>query len=136
MKRVKLDKPTIEPLLILGLISSENDIKLAWIINNLLRIHFSRLENDAITQKIGNPEYSIFQFTSNNLLYTLIANKLQFSRLFEELKKFDYIFVVSGESDDIALDAIKTSLKKEAAITALFEVAYQDIKKKDLFEFF
>lgn len=136
MKKVKLTKETIEPLMILGLISSENDIKLAWVLNNLLKIQFVRVSEETFLEKICTNQCAIYQAHEKNFLLSLIANKPLPKRPFEEFKKYDYILVVSGEKDEHFLNHIKSSLKKEACITAAFDISLKEIKKPDILEYF
>lgn len=133
MKKLKLPIENIPPILIMGIVSSAKDIKLAWDLNSLLNINLVYDKNEEFHLKAGSSELSTFHYSDDVMNYTLVQNKVNNSCLFNELKNIDFLLVISGEKDISILDNIKDRLRNDSLISACIEIPYSQIKRKELF---
>lgn len=74
---------------LIGIISSQKDYTLAWQLNEMLGLKFSKVDEEFSLQK-----FSFFKSNINNKLLILIENKTSESCFLPELKKFDFVLKI------------------------------------------
>ena len=85
-----------------GLVSSVNDYRLAWLINNKLNIELTKLDDLNISEdKIDESAiFSRYSFKIDSSSFELLSNKdLNSRKLFKQ--EFDYFFRYLGEDEDV-----------------------------------
>lgn len=109
---------------LLGISSHENDYRLVWAINNLLKMHFIRSENLVVHRPKQEAGLEFSRYTSRDenkyLTYTLISNRCPDGYLFAEIRNLDFILQIVGEISETGIRQIMQKLKGEAIISAIF----------------
>lgn len=137
MKQVKLTLKDDPIYIIFGLVSSENEVKFPWLINNELGINLTRTENLTLQNKLSVCDISLFQYENRQAIkYTLLSNKPNPCRLFEEFKNIDYLLVLSGDINEELHNQIKQQLKSISSISTILEIPLSSFKKKEIFIYF
>lgn len=123
---------------LIGIISSLKGHKLAWCVNNELRIDL-RKEDDlyidflhegqlVIINYIFETEYSNFRLIKNKSCeFANIASPY----LIPELKEYDYFILIKDESSVFSVSAIADKLKKISGIEYIKEIETENLKSKD-----
>lgn len=126
--KVKTDEPT---LFVAAINSAEEDYRLAWLLNGLLKLQLVRVEH--ITP-LSNQNFSVFYYQDDvgRMSYTLVANKMHGSYLVPQLKNIDYLFKISGTLADRlqtetiskirSLDEITACIRIESGSAVLFNL--------------
>jgi len=139
-KSIKLDNPVDSPLIVFGIVSSENILKLSWVINQLLNIRLSQSAGLQFNEtKTNHPvEFSLFQYEVENahLKYSLIENRIKGTYCFNEFRNIDFLLFVRGETDIKLKDWILQTLRKSAEITSILLIGSEKFKLKKSIEHF
>ena len=139
-KQVKLQYTDNHKVILFGLVTIENDLKLSWFLNQTFRIQLSRSENAVITAKTGQDiEYSLYRYENESihLRYSLLANKSCRNSFFEELKNIDFLFILKGEGLDTEFEKqIQSKLRQIPNITATILISTNTLKRKERLESF
>lgn len=139
-KNIKLRSSFDCPLLILGIVSVENILKLSWAINQSLRISLSQSEKLILNKiKTGNVhEFSFFHFEDDlqQIKYSLIENRSAAVYYFEELRNIDYLFFIRGEINVNIKETVLQNFKKNTDITSVLIIDSKVIKRKEKLELF
>ncbi len=77
---------------IIGIITNQKDYTLAWYLNKILELNFSKIKNNFI-----NNNFSLYMPDNNNSLI-LIENKNSTGIYLAEMKKFNFILKVSDNT--------------------------------------
>jgi len=140
MKPVKLKIKSDLSLSILGIISTETDLKLTWTINKILNIRLSKSESIKKQEFKTNQtrEFSLFQFDDESHLikYSLLKNKEKHSSCFEEFKNVDYIIFIRGELNKSYKEQIYLKLKNSSEFSSLILIEPYLFKNKEKLELF
>jgi hypothetical protein len=96
-KSIKLQGDTAnQQLHCIGIISSENILKLSWLLNRDLKFQLS--QSESLTEK--DKEFVLFQYETESLgKISLLGNKNETISYFPELKNIDYLFFLPFEID-------------------------------------
>ena len=126
------------PILIIGIVSSESDLKLSWGINKLLSIRIARTDNITLVVSGQNSEFPLYQYSSEseNVTYSLLQNRYAHNFYFDELKNVDYLFIIRGEEPDSNSTNLIQKLRSMNGINSVLIVPYSTIKKKDKLDIF
>ena len=126
------------PILIIGIVSSESDLKLSWGINKLLSIRIARTDNITLVVSGQNSEFPLYQYSSEseNVTYSLLQNRFAHNFYFDELKNVDYVFIIRGEEPDSNSADLIQKLRSMNGINSVLIVPYSTIKKKDKLDIF
>ena len=132
---------------IIGLISSVPAYKLAWIINNSLKIDLSKADDIklgftkkevVITNYIFKEEYSYIRLIKNKSLEESINDDSiglfdvgQNEYCLPEFKKYDYVIQLEGSINSQYSDEILNKLNKINEIQLVTPIDLDDIKDKD-----
>jgi hypothetical protein len=131
-KSVKLKIEEELGLLVYGIISQENDLKVSWAINKGLGMKLSRIENvkhpkSAVTE--GFPAY-LYDDEKNYMRYLLILNKVQGVSFLTSLRNVDFLMVLKGHVNE-NLDFVP-KMKHIAEITGIIEIDASKLKERDM----
>jgi hypothetical protein len=139
-KRIKLKNSLEYPLVIFGIVSSENILKLTWGINQLLNIRLSQVTDTIFneTKTSYSHEFSLFQFEDENLhlKFSLLNNRIKANFYFSELRNIDHIFFIRGEIDIKFKESVLQALKKSSDITSVLAINPENLKLKGKIEHF
>lgn len=138
MKPIKLVVEYDYDFEIIGLITSLKGHKLAWMINNALKIELSKEEDInidflnegqlVIINYIYQTEYSIFRLIRNKSCeFVNIASPY----LVPELKEYDYFIQFEDESSTFGISEIKEKLKNISGIEYIKVIETENLKSKD-----
>lgn len=111
---VKAEEPT---LFVAAINSAEDDYRLAWLLNSLLKIKLVRTEH--ITP-LSNQSFPVFFYLDEvgSMSYTLVSNKTNGTYLVPQLKNIDYLFKISGTlTENFQTEAI-SKIRSLCEITA------------------
>jgi hypothetical protein len=131
-KAVKLNiKPEFN-FLLFGIVTSEPNYRLSWLINQSLDISLKEApaiklyhQKRQIIQQFG-----MFNYTNNlGFTYQLIHNKSEQGYLLEEYKQIDFLLKIKGESSHAP--GILQKLKEGKNISLAFEIKPGQLKSKN-----
>lgn len=128
-----------EEVLLYGIISDAKEYKLAWQLNNVLKICFQKQEEVLIEFKAGKSmTISYFLFQTEFYLAKLIKNKaldvkgIKTPFLMPELKNYDYLLMVEGEELDLFLDLYpEENMKSASFIQYIVSINIDNLKSLD-----
>ena len=138
MKKNKLIVSYAYEFTLLGVASNSKDYKLAWAINQLLRIKLVKAADLVIeTRNDKNIVISNFIFETEHSIFRLLKNK-SFDKspdgpgyLVPELRNFDYFIWISGFEDTFTLEEFVESLRRINEIQFLQKIEVTNIKSKE-----
>jgi hypothetical protein len=138
-KRIKLQLDEDIKYVLFGISSHENDYRLVWAINNQLHMQFSRTENLVVHQsKLKRDlEFGRYVYTDEDkyLKYYLISNRCPDGFLFPELKNFDFLIKIMGESDEALIRGIPVLFRKIGIISAVYKIEQKSLKDLEKINF-
>jgi hypothetical protein len=123
---------------VLAVISSVKDYKLAWAINKCLNIHLYKAEDICLEfVRDGRLLISNFIFETEYTTFRLLKNKsFEVSRnsktfLIPELKDYDFLIKISGESIAFSGETISEKLKELPMVEYIKKVDIINLKSKE-----
>lgn len=131
-KAVKLNiKPEFD-FLVFGIVTSEPNYRLSWLINQSLNIALKETppvklyhQKRQVVQQFGRFSY----LTNLDELYQLIQNKSEQGFLLEEYKQVDFLLKIEGLSEDGK--TILSKIKAIKNISLVFEIKPGQLKSKN-----
>jgi len=137
-KKIKVSSISDFPKNFIGISSHFKEIQVAWSINNLTKLNFSKTED--FHKEIKGTDavfhFSMFRYIDDqNFKHYLITNKNNDAILFPRYKTIDYIFI-SNVTDEKLKTIINTISKSKMIIGSFILPVNNLISKtfKDLFE--
>lgn len=135
-KKIQKIKLKLQPdynFSLIGIVSSENDYTIIWIINEVLKIELKKQPELEVIDKKNNVNKPFVRFLfsdeSTATDYTLVSNKSEKGYLVKEQSQIDYFLKIETESDLITPSVLK-KLKKSKAILAIFDIPPANLKSK------
>jgi hypothetical protein len=117
---------------LIGISSHENDYRLVWAMNNALKMQFVKTENLLVhqTRLKADLEFDRFVYTDEDkyLTYYLISNRCADGILFPEIKNFDFLIQINGETSDARTREFLKKLKSVEVISACYRLEPGKIK--------
>ena len=117
---------------IIGISSHENDYRLVWSINEMLKIQFVKIENLIVhIQKLKEDlEFSRYLYHDEDryLKLILISNRCPDGFLFPEVKNLDFVLQIMGEIHDAELKEMVKKLKTVPVIATALILSPEKIK--------
>lgn len=115
----------------IGICSHHSDYRLAWSINDRIRLHLTKCEEDYIVvNKKGEPvsSHSMYEFEDNinRLNYYMIKNKHQGQYLIHEKPTIDY-FLFLCDNTGVEVDELIEKLKTVPSILAAYNFVPDEI---------
>ena len=77
---------------LIGIKSDDQDYKIAWKLNSIIKVNFSKI-------KLTTDDFSIFSTVFENKKILLIENKIPGTILFKDIKEFDFILKIFTDED-------------------------------------
>ena len=123
---------------LIGIVSAERGFKLAWLLNQLLGIHFVRKEDieqeylDGSIMRIAN-----FQYETDHDSYRLLKNRAHWSLhtqkpfLLPELKEYDYLLIIDNVTKLLDIDTIKEHIAQLPIVQYCLTFDLDHIKDKE-----
>ncbi|HWZ21708.1 MAG TPA: IPExxxVDY family protein [Cytophagaceae bacterium] len=138
MKTIKLSVDYDFDFEVIGLITSLKGYKLAWSINNELRIDLKKEEDISIDfLKEGKLVIINYNFKTEYSNFRLIKNKscefvnIASPYLIPELKEYDYFIQLQDENSFLSTPSIKEKLNNISAIEYIKIIETENLKSKD-----
>jgi len=137
MKKTKLNSNIMFDFELFGLICTDKEYKLAWLINQALKIRLIK-QNDLELDFVGNKKLVIANFfiETENTSIRLLKNKSILSEennmiyLLSELANFDYFIMAHGYDEQFFENTFKSSLQSIWQISFMQRLDINKIKSK------
>ncbi len=124
--------------MLFAVVSAVKDFKFAWNINAAfemdfckvtdLELNFANQEIKFISNYIFESEYSLFRILKNKLVSSDGENN---GYLLPELKKFDYLIKIEGESVEEVSEGLPEKLKSLPCVQYFEKIKIENLKSKD-----
>jgi len=114
---------------LIGIVCSEKDFRLCWMLNNQLGLKLVKTED----YTLGLSKHSLFSFHDEDMMrdYYLIANKsFTSSLLLEEHQHTDYFILIKGELTDEEKKYFAEQIKKLSNVSASYLIDAETLKSK------
>ena len=114
---------------LIGIVCSEKDFRLCWMLNNQLALKLAKMEDHTS----GAGKHALFSFVDEGELreYHLVANKADTGRLLlEEHQHTDYFIIVKGEISDEEKKYFAEQIKKIGNVSAAYIIDVETLKSK------
>lgn len=108
---------------LIGIKSNEQDYKIAWKLNSIFNVNFSKI-------KLDIDDFSIFSTEFEKKKMLLIENKIPGKTLFKDIKEFDFILKIFAEGEIIKKIIIK--LKESSDFHFLSSIIKEKLTKKTI----
>jgi hypothetical protein len=139
MSPTKLSAPPPTDYLLFGLVSAAKDYKLAWSINQVLKVNMIR-QNPCQLITANEQIYLLqhFIYSTSNGFLRLLTNKCEkpkgesFIFLFPEVRQFDYFLQIDERGGSFNINAIVSALKSLDIIQYLLKIEPDKLKNKDI----
>jgi hypothetical protein len=121
---------------LIGLISPLKEYRIAWLMNQGLKIHLVKNEDIELEFIDNNIFISNFNYSTGSSRLRLIRNKTivgdnQMIYLLPEMKEFDYLIMISGEGDSFQSDDLVNFLKIMEGVQYVTMVDVSKLKSKE-----
>ncbi len=115
-----------------GLASADKPYKLAWHINQALKINLEKVEDHAVVKANADILFNCMRCNDENnaLQYILLENKTLGKLLIPELVAADYIFIFRGELWQLDMVEIKKKVKSISTIQLVFDIDVHGLRSK------
>jgi hypothetical protein len=137
IKKIELEVEYEYDFMLFGIVSVEKPYRLAWFINQIYPLQFSRITDYELIINDKNMSFAryLFKDEESHLNYCLLANKDDNNYLIPELKTFDYLLTINGALDFFDNNAFKLSLNQLSAIQIIYPLDPEKLKSKENFLF-
>jgi len=129
MSKTKLNVEYDFDFCLIGIVCSEKDFRLCWMLNNQFGLKLAKMENH--TSGVGM--HSLFSFADEHLMreYHLIVNKADTGKLLlEEHQHTDHFLLMKGEMDDEEKKYFAEQIKKINTVSAAYIIDVETLKSK------
>jgi hypothetical protein len=119
-----VDNELHENILLFAISSSASDIRICQVINHFLGIRLALTNNLEITRKKITVNFRRYAYESHEEIekYTLIVNRNNGNVLFQELRKIDYILIITTESPKGPIEESLQKLRNSGEVSAIYKV--------------
>ncbi len=133
MKKVALkvsESSHVDNILLFAIASAESDLHICMLLNKALDINLSLAENLElkIKKKIVSFRRYTYEVEDGIEKYSLFLNRSGSDYLFSEIKKIDFILLISSEGPLIAIEQKIIELKSSSAFTAIYKLDQKALK--------
>ena len=117
--------------------SSESDIRICYIINQVVGINLSLTEDIIVRVKSSQQAFKNYYYESEHGTekYYLIINRNNYNYLIPELKKVDYLFLCVSETIITNLELFIKQIKAYPEISAVLKIDPAEIKSFNRIKF-
>ena len=138
MKKKKLDSEYEVDFELLGLVCNKKEYKLAWCLNESLKISLIK-QQDIRIEFSNNISISIsnFLYKAEHQKIELLRNRLlanaypKYSFLLPELNQFDYLLKISDEVEELNSENVSAIIKEIPIIEYVIRLSFDDLKSKE-----
>jgi len=133
--KFQLDHQQNEIYAFLGIVSTEADYKLSYLLNKKLKLTLRNAKSIEVPGENGsNLVFSRYSDTSGypEIVYNLISNKSEKDFLIKKLKNIDYFFQIHSYGNRFDIELLTESLRQIEMITAVFRLVPDEIKDKNI----
>lgn len=133
--KFQLDDQKNEIYAFLGIVSSEADYKLSFLLNKKLNLTLKNTKSLEVAGDSGSKlVFSRYTDTSGSpeIIYNLISNRSDKDYLLKKLKNIDYFFQIHSFGKKCNIEHLTNSLREIEMITAVFKLNPDEIKDKNL----
>ena len=119
-----------ENRLLYSMVSSESDLQICMLINKCLEISLALDEDIVIKRKSRDIRFRKYMYENDELIekYILFSNYAEGEYLFPELKKNDFLLLISTESVTANLEDRVSQLRTLPQISGIFKIEPSSIK--------
>lgn len=121
--------------LLVGIVTSENDYRLSWLLNSELGTGLVKTDNLRVysTRLQSEQEFTHFTYYDEKSLldYHLIGNKAERGHLLEDMKNVDYVLKISGMVETGYMSQLISRIKKLEGISTAFRISPAEHKNTD-----
>lgn len=131
MTKIKLEFEEEVEYLILGISTHQKDYRLAWAVNRALHCNLSREHDYRLSLSNGSLSlhpYFRWDEPDGHFSYIVATNRGSEGFLIPEYKTADYLFLVTGMTEQINAHALVTDLKEISFVLAAFEIDGSRVK--------
>jgi len=133
--RVQLKVEHEEEIILLGLVSSEPDYKLSFLLNKRLGISLKNVSPVKIISDAGT-EVVFSRFSDSNgspeVIYNLISNRSGKHFLLKKLKNVDFILQIYDSENNNTVESATIILREIESVNAVFNIDLTTFKDKNL----
>jgi hypothetical protein len=124
------DSDLHENVLLFAISSSESDIRICRLINDILHINLVLTENLEIINKNRTLAFRRFMWESHEEIekYVLVVNKGSGSAIFQELTKIDFLLFITTESPKGHIEEAMQLVRNLPEISAIYKVDPRSLK--------
>ena len=120
---------------LIGISSHENDYKLSWALNAVLKINLAKTGNLTFFESKSQLEQEFSHYTCDQSAWSchfhLISNRSENGYLIPELKKIDYFLKITGEFTSQDITSILGKVKDSGVVLAVFNLEAAGLKSRD-----
>jgi hypothetical protein len=126
---------------LIGIISSEREHKMAWLLNQALGITLSKQQDLSFSHLKGNAEIVNYCFSTPNASLRLLKNKAYLSEmgslfyLIPELRQYDYFLRIENAKEIASTTLLCYLIKNLAQVQFVIEISPSELKSKHNFYF-
>jgi hypothetical protein len=114
---------------LIGIVCSEKDFRLCWMLNNQLGLKLAKMEDHTS----GSGKHALFSFPDEALMreHYLVGNKTDTGKLLlEEHQHTDYFIIIKGEITDEEKKYFAEQIKKLSSVSASYMIDADTLKSK------
>lgn len=128
MSKTKLQIEYDFDFCLIGIVSSEKDYRLCWMLNKLLNINLAKTEE----HNTEHSKHSLYSYVQEELFreYYLLANKGDSHVLIEEHKHIDYFLMIKGALEDEEKKNMMDLIKKSDMVAGAYLIDVHSLKSK------
>jgi len=138
MKKKKLDSEYEVDFILLGLVCSKKEHRLAWYLNESLRISlikqkdirigFSDNTSILISNLVHKAAHQRIELLQNRLLSDAHP---KYKFLLPELNQFDYLLKVGDEAEELNSENVNVIIKEIPIVEYVMKLNFDDLKSKE-----
>ncbi|MFH2140816.1 MAG: IPExxxVDY family protein [Bacteroidota bacterium] len=137
--KIKIDNNLNFDFFLVGIVCTDNDYKLSWKLNQLLKLDLVKHDSLEIESEKHplNLVFSFYFYENEDEIkqFALFSNKCSDGLLIEEYKNADFIFKISGDTDQTGVEEIVSQIKTLQDISMVFHIPNKNLKQKTLTRF-
>ncbi|NNC94781.1 MAG: IPExxxVDY family protein [Chitinophagales bacterium] len=124
-----------EDFILIGIASHEKDYKICWLLNNSLKLDFTKSDDLEFDDKKEGKKNLFCKFSFedefNRIQYFLLGNKNNANILLPQWKEMDYLLKIAGNIQDIDQDEIVKKLNSINTVQLAVSIDLKSLKTKD-----
>lgn len=138
MKKNRLENIYEVDFELFGLVCNKKEYKLAWYLNEALKINLVKQEDIKMEFSDGTSiAISNYRYETNYVTLELLQNKLvasshaKYKYLVQELSQFDYLLKFKDEAEEMSSENVSVSIKEIPVIEYAMKLNFDLLKSKE-----